>query len=247
MAQRALFLVIDSESRHASDWFAGLLPHARHGALTAATLADAMVYLRNRCFLDTVRSEHVLCAVGDEWNCHLPRNFHGVFLSQRQRGWKVFPVECRDRILRLLQYTPVADRMTPGIRRLEGAAQLARNEPWDIFALWLPLDIAGLEPAGVQLKELVRLLTPDIAVCAVLRSESAGCRWFLRTPDGGSDALPTRPIEDVPATLLKLLEIPVPSALPGKALDLNVASKPSGYTVDEEREIQKRLEDLGYL
>ncbi|MCY3024569.1 MAG: hypothetical protein NTW87_36810 [Planctomycetota bacterium] len=247
MAQRALFLVVDSPAPHAGEWFAGLLPRARHGRLTSTTLSDATAHLRNRCFLDAVRSERILCVVGDEWSRHLPRVFRGVFVSPRRRGWKVFPAKCRDRIERLLQNTPATDRTPPATRRLDAAAQLMLNEPWDFFSLWLSLSDAGLAPAGEQVKELVNRLTPDIAVCAVLLSESSGCRWLLRTQSGGGEVLPPRPIEDVLPTLLGVVGVTVPSALPGKPLDLNAAGKPSGYTAEEEREIQKRLEDLGYL
>mgnify|MGYP001612116410 CR=1 FL=1 len=55
------------------------------------------------------------------------------------------------------------------------------TEPWDVFALWLPLAEADLASASGKLTRFFASLTPDIAVCGVLLSESSGCRWLLRT------------------------------------------------------------------
>lgn len=147
----------------------------------------------------------------------------------------------------MLASTPSTDRVAPGLRRLQAARQLALNEPWDAFALWLSLQQAEFPAAGERLRELLALLTPDIAVCGLLLGGPQASRWSWRSQQAGGGPLPTRPAEDIPATVLKALGIKTPPHLPGMAVDFSDAGRPGGYTPQEEREIQKRLEDLGYL
>ena len=156
------------------------------------------------------------------------------------------PRGCRDRVLRSLASATAADRTRPALRSLSAALQLVLNEPWDVFALCLALEEQQLAAAREPLRRLLSLLTPDIAVCGVLLNGPLGSRWAMRTQQPGGP-LPARPVEDIAPTLLRTLGISAPPALPGVAVDLDSAVSAPGYTPEEERAIQKRLEELGYL
>jgi hypothetical protein len=256
MSQRAFFLVIVTESSQACDWLGGLVPQARSGPLVAS--ADPSASLAHGVFFDALfASRRVVCAVGNEWLGALPRRFRGLFVGGNARGLspKVLPRVHAARVRSMLAglgklETRNQKRETcvaPGLRRLSVAQQLVLCEPWDVFTLWLLLPEADLPQAGQKLSEIFSLLTPDIAVCGVLLSGAQQCHWFCRVQGGSGGPLPPRPVEDVLPTLLTVLGISVPPALPGTPLDLEKAVASPGYTPEDERAIQKRLEDLGYL
>jgi hypothetical protein len=240
MAQRAFFFVVSTEAPAAGAWFERLLPQACGGPL--APSADAAASLQRPAFFGTLAAARLtLCAVGKEWSGSLPRRFHGVGLAEAggtvRRQCPPSAMEKRSHCLRTV---------APGLRRLDAAARVVLNEPWDCFVLWLPLAEADLAPAGERLRDLLATLTPDIAVCGVLLS-TQDSRWLWRVHGASAGTLPPRPVADVLPTVLKTLGLPVPAALPGSIAELAGAARVSGYTPQEEREIQKRLEDLGYL
>jgi len=277
MSQRAFCLVIASESPQASDWLARLLPQARSGPLTPRSPpwgegsargapADPGASLAHKEFFEALcepRRALCLCAVGNEWLGALPRRFSGLAVGENARGSspKVLPRVRAAHIRSLLQRVTADGCEAPGLRRLSVAKQLVLCEPWDVFFLWLPLAEAHLPQGGQRLGEMLSWLTPDIAVCGVVVTAGTdsqfpnsrklvsvpACRWFWRLHKGGCEPLPPRPVEDVLPSLLSVLGINAPPALPGTALDLQRAGASSGYTPDDERAIQKRLEDLGYL
>ncbi|MGD0089404.1 MAG: hypothetical protein ABSE73_05740 [Planctomycetota bacterium] len=158
----------------------------------------------------------------------------------------MLPPACRERVRRLLASAREAEHTSSALRLANAALQLVLNEPWDVFALWLALEKQELSAASGPVGRLLALLTPDVAVCGVLLNGLQGSRWAMRTLQPGGP-LPTRPAADIAATLLRTLGIGAPPALPGVAVDLDSAPSPSGYKPEEERAIQKRLEDLGYL
>jgi len=259
MSQRAFFLVMVTESSRACDWLVTVLPRARSGPLTQPSPpwgegrvrgvpADPASDLAHKAFFEALfASGRVLCAVGNEWLGALPRRFCGLAVGENPRGFKALPRARAAHALSLLEGLPGGVGEAVSLRRLNVAEKLILCEPWDVLSLWLPLLEPDSPQAGKKLSEILAWLTPDIAVCGVLLGGAQNCRWFWRLQGGSGGALPPRPVADVLPTLLSVLGISTPPALQGTPVDLGKAGASSGYTPEDERAIQKRLEDLGYL
>jgi hypothetical protein len=89
--------------------------------------------------------------------------------------------------------------------------------------------------------------TADVVVIAVFLATSGRGSWLLRTPSNETAALAPHSVADIPPTILSALGVPLPQGLLGTPLDLEQERTPAGYRPEDEREIHKRLKDLGYL
>jgi hypothetical protein len=208
--------------------------------------SDASVSLK-ALLLEALSAKRILCAIGREWLVQVPNQFCGVMISNRDEGrWKVLPQDAEERVRKCLSRQSESCAALPSARRAAAAVRLTLNEPWDVLALWLtPVD-AELRPTGEQLRRLLKVLTPDIAVCAVLLLPGNDAYWWWREKGAETGDLPNASVEAVVPTLLRAIGVPIPPQL-GQPVDLLQTPQNSGYTSAEEREIQKRLEDLGYL
>lgn len=237
MAQRVFFFVIGPDSADA--WFPQLAANASAGPLELS--ADAAKRLCDPQFARALTDANLaFCAVGSEFVCAMPQTISGVALAAGQSGWEILPAEDAERIRMIMPSLAGGAGDSSETRLLKAAAQLALNEPWDVFALWLP-KLSHVE----RLAEIIAWQTPDVAICGVSLSEAQSC-WFCRLRGVTAHPLPLRPVEDVLPTVLTLAGAIPPPGLPGTPCDFRAAAAPD-YSPQDEKEIQKRLEALGYI
>jgi len=244
MGQRVLFFVVAGESDEVPDAAAFRDQSLRTGSLPATP--DAQALLLDRRFFEALSAARLtLCAIGREWIPALPERFRGVAVAENRSGWQVAPASAAERVKSWLADSGAA---TAAQRRLDAAASAILNEPWDLFALWVPVkEAAATAHVTEQLRKLMVSQTADVVVIAVFLPKSGSGSWLLRSPSGETAALPPHLAEDILPTVLFALGAPVPEGLHGTPLNLEQEQKPAGYSPEDEREIQRRLEDLGYL
>lgn len=195
------------------------------GPLSAAADSQAVPVLLE----SVLRAGATMCLVGAEWLAHAG-TLRGVAVAYNGNGLRVLPDAAAERVRRLCG---------PAQHHVALAEMLILNEPWDLFALWLKRDDA------VETDVLHRLAAEQTADVTVIAISSTA--WVVRAAGAPSQTMPACRFEDLLATALASLGAPIPEALGATPLALNQPAASGGYTTEDERVIQQRLEDLGYL
>ena len=233
MPQRVIFVVIHGEpSQFTAQWdqlaALSLRGSVANGAAARATLFSAP-------WIQAVAAARLSrVTLGTDWRDAAPVRSRTLAVFAQHGKWNCLPASSEARIATLLE------KAMP----LAATKKLAAAEPWDLLGISLPLP-ADTDAFAAELAQFLAAQPADVAtVITLCGSDSA--KWLCHTQglapgDGGE-----RSINDVLATVLGLLGVDAPPELNGSRLEATI-DKISGYSVDDEKEIQKRLEDLGYL
>jgi hypothetical protein len=221
---RVFCFVIESLAGEVPSQWDSLAGSCLHGTLGPAAEGenDARRAILDPSWIKAVTSSRLsVVAVGEEWKAALPPRFRGKFVGNEAGG-------------------SISQRLS----QLE---HCNANEPWELLSVWLPVSSSDADQLDT-LRKFIGNLPPDIGSIGVLfnpKSKSSS-QWLCSAAKmQAADAGP-RPIEDVLVTMLAWLGVTPPKPFKGSRLEI-APEKTSGYSPAEEREIQKRLEDLGYL
>jgi hypothetical protein len=221
---RVFCFVIDNQASDVSQPWDALAGSCLHGTLTSSD--DIRRAVIDPAWIKAVTdSKLAVVLVGEEWKPALPPRFRG---------------------------TCAGDASDPLAKRLTDVENFSLNEPWELLAVWLPVSSPSDTNSLTAIRPFLTKLPPDVGVIGVLldnpksKIQNPKSNWLCSAPKlAASDAGP-RPIQDVLVTMLAWLGVNPPKPFKGERLELS-PEKTSGYSPAEEREIQKRLEDLGYL
>jgi hypothetical protein len=234
MPQRVIFVVIHgAPSQFAPQW-QQLAAHSLHGTISGGGDPRAVVFSAD--WLQALAAAKLSrVTIGTDWRDAAPVRSRTLAVFTQDSRWRALPASSEARIS-----TQLEQLTTP----LAVAQKLATEEPWDLLGVSLPLP----QEVDAFAQELAKFLAAQPADVGTVMMLCGGndTRWLCHTPgiapgDGGE-----RPIDDVLITALAWLNVEAPQSLKGARLESS-ASKPAGYSEQDEKEIQKRLEDLGYL
>ena len=248
MPQRVILIVLDSPQSDFSAQWEQLAARSLHGDLVYDDSARAALF--NPEWLHAIASARMSkILIGNEWRETTPARFRCVAVGEDGDRWLCVPSSAQSRIDRLFQDASIpssAAGAPAALRRIAVAALLAENEPWDFLTVCLP--IPSGDSADAIARELAAFLTRQPADAAIVTVLFAGknSRWLCHTPGCAPAAAGPQTIQNVIATALACLTVPLPGNLRGTPVALGEAPS-NPYSADDEREIQKRLEDLGYL
>jgi hypothetical protein len=245
MPQRAILIVVDSPALDFSAQWEQLAARSLHGELTFDDAARAALF--NPGWLHAIASARLSkILIGNEWRETTPARFRCIALGEEGEHWRCTPASAQPRVERLLQDAKIPAAAPIASHRIAAAALLAENEPWDFLTVCLPIPSAGSADAIAQ--DLASCLTrqpADAAIVALLLA-GANSRWLCHTPGAAAAAGSAQSIQNIIATVLSALNVQPPESLQGTPIKIGAAAS-NPYSVEDEREIQKRLEDLGYL
>ena len=249
MSHRAILAVIETEPSVFNPHWDQLAARSLHGALSSGDSTRKALF--NPAWLRAISSARLSqLLVGQEWLDAAPARFRSIAVSDDAAGWRCMPASTKIRVERMFDDAKLKTDSPSPLRRIAAAAVLAENEPWDFLALSLPIP-SGSSAGDVELvaRGLASFLArqpADIASAVLLLAGESQSRWLLHTPSVAPATADGHPAQDVVATVLGWLNVEPPADFKGKSIEL-AAQAPNVYSADDEKEIQKRLEDLGYL
>ena len=234
MPQRVIFVVIHGDPSQFAPQWQQLAAHSLHGTIAGGGEPRATIF--SAAWIQALTAAKLSrVTLGTDWRDAAPVRSRTLAVFTQDGSWHALPASSEARIS-----TQLAQVTTP----LAAAQKLAAEEPWDLLGVSLPL------PQDVQTfaADLAQFLAAQPADVGTLMTLCGGddTRWLCHTPgiapgDGGEHS-----INDLLVTALAWLNVEVPATLSGTRLESS-APKSSGYSEQDEKEIQKRLEDLGYL
>ncbi len=234
MPQRVIFVVVHGEPSDFTAQWQQLSVHSLSGTVLAGASARGRLFSAE--WIQAVAAARLSrVTVGTDWRDAAPVRSRALAVFTENGKWRCLQPSSEARVAATLAALP-----TP----LSVAQKLSAEEPWDLLGISLPLP-ADAEMFAKDLATFLAAQPTDVGTVITLCGMS-DAKWLchtqgLKSGDGGE-----RPIEDVLATVLAWLNVEAPATLKGARLESTV-DRASGYSVEDEKEIQKRLEDLGYL